>query len=142
MTQHRESAPESATSSLTDFLLARIAEDEAAATAIYDHDRWIVEEDDNGDEWVTEVDRADQHWRVAMLRRTGVADHIARHDPARVLAECEARRRIVEYAHSVQGGLERMAPMSQGEWVIERHILGLLALPYADHPDYREEWNQ
>jgi len=133
MTQHRESAPESATSSLTDFLLARIAEDEAAATAIYDHDRWIVEEDDNGDEWVTEVDRADQHWRVAMLRRIGVADHIATHDPARVLAECDAKRRIVEQwdDHGWTG---------PGWDYMKERMLSLLAIPYADHPDYDESW--
>jgi len=56
--------------------------------------------------------------------------HIARWDPARVLAEVEAKRRIVD------------------EWASEyyehRAALGravrLLALPYAEHPGYREEW--
>lgn len=59
------------------------------------------------------------------------ADHIARHDPARVLREVEAKQRIVDrYAwlreHGDTGG---------AAWV-----LPLLALPYADHPDYRPEW--
>lgn len=65
-------------------------------------------------------------------------------DPARLLAEYEAKRRIIELVQQEQ-------PASQGHWEghgsdeywISDHapeILRLLALPYADHPDYREEW--
>lgn len=59
------------------------------------------------------------------------AEHIARHNPARVLREIDAKRRIVDrYAwlreHGDTGG---------AAWV-----LPLLALPYADRPGYREEW--
>lgn len=51
---------------------------------------------------------------------------------ARVLADCEAKRRIVEE-------FQRCGPNTVG------HIgllgaLQFLALPYADHPDYRQEW--
>jgi Family of unknown function (DUF6221) len=54
-------------------------------------------------------------------------EHAARWDPARVLAECDAKRRIVEL---------------YGGWAdaVEEHVLELLALPYADHPDYQESW--
>lgn len=58
-----------------------------------------------------------------------VADHIARHDPARVLAECEAKRRIVEWASDGEG---------EFHWST---VLAPLAAVYADHPDYREEWS-
>lgn len=124
---------------ITEFLLARIAEDEAVARAIYDHDRWILEEDGNGDEWVTEVDRADQHWRVAMTKRIGHGEHIARHDPARVLAECEAKRRIVD-------GLEAaFVANSNGTFAREKLLgmldaVGFIAAVYADHPDFDEAW--
>ncbi|MEU3507694.1 DUF6221 family protein [Streptomyces longwoodensis] len=57
------------------------------------------------------------------------ADHIVRHDPARVLAEVEAKRRMIE---DTWGG-----PDYQDMW---EHHMRLLALPYAGHPDYREEW--
>ena len=62
-------------------------------------------------------------------------EHFARHDPARVLAECEAKRRIVADCRHIQeatswGLLERHA-----EWTVR-----VLALPHADHPDYRDEW--
>ncbi|MFE2712261.1 DUF6221 family protein [Streptomyces mirabilis] len=68
---------------------------------------------------------------VGSVRRAEDRAHIARHDPARVLREIEAKRRIVDrYAwlreHGDTGGTA---------WV-----LPLLALPYADRPGYREEW--
>jgi hypothetical protein len=52
-------------------------------------------------------------------------EHIARHDPARVLADVEAKRRIVEW---------------DAEQPVDRGVLNILASVYADHPDYREEW--
>jgi hypothetical protein len=94
---------------------------------------------------------------------TDVARHIARHDPARVLAEVDAKRRIVDayraafvrkattwrnYARWANGKPDRRYPVlgrlpKHGE---EADIPGLylalrlLALPYSDHPDYRQEW--
>lgn len=129
------------------------------------------------------------------------ADHIAYHDPARVLAECEAKRRIVE-AETQIGALPEWTPDCGGDWClsggaingepgvgyfanywpdntvsvsvyrdgkrlaesgivargsraecqafaeqwVREHlpeaspVLRLLALPYADHPEYRPEW--
>lgn len=67
--------------------------------------------------------------------------HSAMHGPVRVLAEVEAKRRIIA-AH------ERR-PMPKGEGADCAHCWGavwpcptlrLLALPYADHRDYRQEW--
>jgi hypothetical protein len=59
--------------------------------------------------------------------------HIARHDPARVLAEVVAKRRILDLF---------TPPVS--EWGSETlrlyGLAQLLALPYADRPGYREEW--
>ena len=110
------------TLTLADFLLARIAEDEevaqAAASAV---GRPLI----------------DYHLDLAEAR------HIARWDPARVLAECEAKRRIVEH-HSSSGDdwplcaiCTEVGPDAQG-WPCL--TLLLLALPYSDHGDYREEW--
>lgn len=86
---------------LADFLLARIAEDEAMA-------------------------RADLALRfVPSLEPRIMGTGGEPTDRARVLAECEAKRRIVEW----------------DEVQLEEHpVLRFLALPYADHPDYREEW--
>ena len=126
---------------LTEFLLARIAEDEAVAQKA------------GGDEWeyaaccgamqiqTVRVDGTlgyEQH-RAITRDYEGLSDsveedagpHVARHDPARVLAECKAKRRIVErYAFLAEYGDDGDA----------RWVLPLLALPYADHPDFQEEW--
>jgi hypothetical protein len=85
--------------SLAEFLLAQIAEDEAA-------------------------------WQdgAGLVTRTEFAK-FSRH----MLAECEAKRRIVE----------RVAPPDElhdsGD-CSECDVTRLLALPYADHADYQPEW--
>ena len=70
--------------------------------------------------------------------------HIARHDPARVLAECEAKRRIVEEYRHWQDEMDRQGSTSDMRDLGVRDGLEmaceLLALPYADHEHFREEW--
>jgi hypothetical protein len=105
---------------LVEFLLARIAEDEAVARLA------------SGDRWNRLADGNPKFSKVVAWGLTPIgamnaeqdADHIARWDPARILAECEAKRRIVEWHHRVPLPHER------------QNLLALLALPYADHPDY------
>jgi len=89
--------------------------------------------------------------------------------PARVLAECEAKRRIVELHRDWPVLVERptefepsfgadlssftLRATRQIQWMTEQAyregfgdepptgpILRALASVYADHPDYREEW--
>jgi hypothetical protein len=55
------------------------------------------------------------------------------YDPARILVECEAKRRLVEE-------LARMEDEEMGWDGIEQWVMSYLALPYADHEDYQEEW--
>jgi Family of unknown function (DUF6221) len=63
-----------------------------------------------------------------MLRVRGRdAEHIAAWHPTRVLAECAAKRRLLEAAGVADGATREL-------------LLRSLALPYAGHPDYREEW--
>jgi hypothetical protein len=72
--------------------------------------------------------------------RAGPGDHRVLHmflwSPARVRAHGEARRRIVEdYLAQLDGhrtGWDARAPRD--------HAVRALALPYADHADYRAEW--
>ncbi len=63
--------------------------------------------------------------------------------PAKLLAECDAKRRIVEHVTNVA----RYADGSPGVGGIDpnslpavTHVLRLLALPYADHESFKEEW--
>ncbi|GAA1431763.1 hypothetical protein GCM10009601_51410 [Streptomyces thermospinosisporus] len=60
------------------------------------------------------------------------ARHIAEHDPARVLREIDAKRRLI-------GRINTHATV-MGWDEIHGDLLRSLALPYADRPGYREEW--
>lgn len=63
------------------------------------------------------------------------AEHIATWDPARVLAEVDAKRQIVD-EHAVRGGTCSACSWQDAPCTTVR----LLALPYADRDGYREEW--
>lgn len=131
-------------SDLADFLLARIAEDEAVVYGIapgLSPGPWRnhMSDPDAGGQWSVQARQVAPGktnavvvsdaapWSLARGSTPAMA-HVARWDPARVLAECEAKRRIVElnvYAYDDPP---------------YRYCLRLLALPYADHPDYQESW--
>lgn len=134
-------------SDLVEFLRARLDEDEQAASAAVPGP-WIVR-----DGWDYEAERAVfgsprgvQH--VATTKRNEARwrenrDHIARHDPARVLAEVEAKRRILDEHRDEDGNCYGCGLCNDGERrykVDECPTKRALALPYSDHPDYREEW--
>ncbi|NUS76695.1 MAG: hypothetical protein HOV70_10910 [Streptomyces sp.] len=67
-------------------------------------------------------------------------DHIARHDPARVLREVEAKRRTVDLLAPIVADESYQGPDYYGGVDACEKALFLLALPYADHPDYQETW--
>lgn len=72
------------------------------------------------------------------------AEHASRHDPGRVLAECAAKRAIVAL-HSSEDGV-RYGYCEQcwdGNTPLPYPCLTLriLALPYAEHEQFQEEWN-
>lgn len=139
------------TGTLSDFLLARFAEDEQTALQIGESSTW---REDRGDvfavaglRWrrVAEIDEANGVSTVA-------GEHIARHDPARVLAECEAKRRIVEELVRAKEALaavltypasaerDASAALMRGIVAQLEGVVALLALPHASHPDYDERW--
>ena len=68
--------------------------------------------------------------------RTVDAAHIARHDPARVLAEVDAKRRTLNLHPLRSDG--RIC--NEDEDIYPCETVRLLALPYADRPGYRQEW--
>ncbi|WP_098010476.1 DUF6221 family protein [Streptomyces sp. sk226] len=135
---------------LVQFLRDRLAEDEQAARAAtwdewdsahwtahhrarYDG-RWVIV--DHAEEGVTELTphAADD---------AGVAQHIARHDPARVLREVEAKRRLLtDYEENAADLDAQHAPdmdcvgRADGLETALQH----LATAYADRPDYRDAW--
>ena len=76
-------------------------------------------------------------------------EHAARHDPARVLREVDAKRQLLK-AHAASAFGTWVGDDSDKTPACRRcgdlttafpcHTVKLLALPYADCPDYREEW--
>ncbi|MCP9949901.1 DUF6221 family protein [Actinomadura madurae] len=79
---------------------------------------------------------------VATAENGAYAEHIARHDPSRTLAEVAARRQILdEYEKQswILGQGHRTPELEAAQSVREK-VLRLLALPYATHPAYQEEW--
>ena len=104
------------------------------------------------DHTVTTVELAGSGRSGGGVHEEAVAQHIAAHDPARVLREIDVKRRVLEI-HRVIGGWEdedgqdiglgcnecgHSAEYSdRGGWC---DTVRLLALPYADRPGYREEW--
>ncbi|WP_338704296.1 DUF6221 family protein (plasmid) [Streptomyces sp. Q6] len=74
----------------------------------------------------------------------GVVEHIARHSPARVLREVDAKRQVlaivqvhIDAAASTDYMLSGPAKMAL---VVLKPVVVALAMPYADRPGYREEW--
>lgn len=132
------------TADLVAFLRARLDEDEAAAVA---PETWTAFEE-NESTGTRRVDVDHSFERVVACTRAWRGVHIARHDPARVLREVEAKRQIVDLHRPVQ----RRSTGSSGGAIEDCQVcdhfpaqypcptLRLLALPYADHPDYREGW--
>lgn len=108
--------------SITDFLLARIAEDQAVARAALTGIHG---------EHKTSRDYAD--YVLSSERDTTEAqdEFIETFWPARVLAECAAKRAIVEAFDPKCPDLDPF---------VGRDVIAILAAVYADHQDYRDEW--
>jgi hypothetical protein len=99
----------------------------------------------------TFVATRDQWGRAAEIVPTyggAHAAHIAEHDPARVLREIDAKRRIVEcHEPWVAGNGDTICGRCGREHIDGRpgghfpcQTLRLLALPYSDRDGYRAEW--
>lgn len=145
---------------LTEFVLARIAEDEALAIAATPGP-WTHEADDT-------ILAAEPHPASVMTNGFGVdlssryvaqtseddssattynsepdAEHIARHHPGRVLADCAARRQIIGW-HGRGHECPRDDNSDLAGWFGDETepcpTLLALASPHADHPDYEQDW--
>lgn len=157
--------------SLPDFLLARVAKEKAMALAATQgttlYHRWAAEPNERlmkgcmclscwepTGSWdvlpIDGPDCADHDCYHTMTIGQADAEHIAHWDPTRVLADCEAKRRIVALhapartARAVAEGRDyKSCPVCDPFPPVDDpnpgpcETLRLLALPYTDHPDYR-----
>jgi hypothetical protein len=73
-----------------------------------------------------------------------LAEFIADNDPRFVLDDVAAKRRIIALVLDGDNGVIAADRSIEGEWGctsdLHEQLLRLLALPFAGHPDYREEW--
>lgn len=129
---------------IAEFLLARIAEREEVARKAT-QGRWKL--------WGMQVladpvgnSDLDDAVQVAVTThetglRTFNAEHIAYWDPARVLAGCEAKRKIVE-RYCLARTVAYEAP-EKGEHLVYAALHGVVLAhvqPYSDHPDFDPAW--
>lgn len=167
---------------ITEFLEARIAEDEKVARNA-SPGPWSyadIESVGGGTIYDPTVAIASVEWDVdhvdSRIRRTrpdwqadATGEHIVRHNPARVLAECAAKRAIIKqheqwpvYVESEPSELEQVASglnditysmTRQMAWLTTREyvnkfgvepptapMIAALAAVYKEHPDYQQEW--
>ncbi|MFD3535223.1 DUF6221 family protein [Streptomyces sp. NPDC058664] len=149
------------------FLRARLDDDEQTALSWpEDSRRWQtvggrrLSYRNGSSQTVTAIDisNASSLWNEQIYVKydlDGAAEHIARQDPARVLAEVDAKRRMVALHEPVTlhagGGAAHFdttrvcrscePPKQFPETAYPCATLRLMALPYADrHPDYRDAW--
>jgi hypothetical protein len=132
------------------FLKARLDEDEQAARAAAEETGNPVWEYSGSDVIAEQTGYPGGITYVAVAPWDGdvpapVGNHIARHDPARVLREVEAKRRILtryEFVSSHGPAVDhtRAMDMTTGAQSALRDALRMLALPYTGHEDYREAW--
>jgi hypothetical protein len=137
-------------SDLVEFLRARLDEDEQAAKAATDGP-WTVDNETYA-EAIRSADGthvvAGGRWgdEASVFETTEDAIHIARHDPARVLREIESKRRLIESIETLRAPLQRSWADGSSSLAVMGMLtevdkaLAALALPYADHEDFEEEW--
>jgi hypothetical protein len=116
---------------LDEFLLARLAEDKRIAMDAAAAGGW---------------DDPAEH----LPGEPSIAAHVVRHDPARVLLECSAKRGTVLACRDSGPDMSFLGVRADGMadfplpprnvHQLAALVLALLALPYADHHEYRPEW--
>lgn len=138
---------------LAAFWAARLDEDEAAAVAAAEADKY-----GGRPNWSAlgniVIDASDPDWAVVDLspcfENASVGAHIVRHDPARALRDIAADRAVLELWES-QDGYDLPDGVSEGRDPDERerdealaamleHVARIRVTRWNDHPDYREDW--
>jgi len=129
---------------LAKFLGARLDDDEAAANSVTFRSRFFAV----GNSVQSPGGIGHPPMPIADVIDPETAEHIARHDPARVLREVDAKRKIV--AMHEQAIAHKNGPLLDycqcqaedgvvyGHWPCE--TLAAVAAIYSDHPDYQHEW--
>lgn len=114
------------------FLRTRLDDDEQAALDWQRHKQALTEQ------FMNDPRRKDVRFRREPVTEARLAEHAFRDrfDPARMLLEVEAKRRMLAWLQRQQAWAEE-----NNLWAYDaEEPLKLLAAPYADHEDYRADW--
>jgi hypothetical protein len=89
----------------------------------------------------------ERYWHGIRIESATEAEegHIRRWDPARVLAEVQAKRAILDDYAVVVSAIRRVDDVEGNQLLYARREaresdIRLLAQPYADQPGWRDEW--
>jgi hypothetical protein len=127
------------TDDLVQWLGAQLDEDEATARNVESSWRQI------GETGVIVASDGQYAEECANGNWAGIAEHIVRHDPARVLREIDAKRQLLALHTELEDSQEMQTYCSTCDTTGKYPeypctTLRLLALPYADRAGYREDW--
>ncbi|MFJ2279267.1 DUF6221 family protein [Streptomyces sp. NPDC087866] len=119
---------------LVQFLRNRLDEDEHIA-------RTAGSRHKGGSFWSVEQSEVRAKDGTLIVRHTWPDEgaHIARHDPARVLRNVEVGRAALDHYRAVRRSTEKHKAYVLAEGAVGKQIQ-ILALAYADHPNYRDDW--
>lgn len=125
---------------LSEFLAARLDEDEATAKAAAsgggdDRPNWVAR-------FGMVVDADDPDYAIygaAVSSLPELDRHIARHDPARVLREVAAKRAAIAEINRAYAASDAIDNIEITDYTADT-ILRALASAYSDHPDYDPAW--
>jgi len=128
-------------SDLTSWLRAQLDEDEQLAREASPSPWTFHEQSGRGEVWA-DITAADgsavcDTESGALGPPLETARHLFRWQPARILAEVEAKRRILDWLDAAE---DWMFDKAYGGQPDGDNVRKLLALPYADRPGYDETW--
>lgn len=128
------------------FIEARLAEDESMAKAA-SAGPWRVDDETYAEVIYAADDSsvvAGGRWggEASVFETNEDARHIVRHDPARVLREVEAKRRLVHRYDEIARLVLPYYPSDRDQGYAEALAEAVrgMAAAWSDHPDYRAEW--
>jgi hypothetical protein len=124
-------------SDLIAFLKARLAEDAVLAAAA-SPGPWRVNAESDEVLAVDDITVA-EGFALSGRQLRATTEHIARWHPLRVVAEAEAKRQAVDHYERIRAVTKDEEPYLLAEGAVRKQIQ-IMALPYANHPDYRQEW--
>lgn len=127
---------------LVRWLTAQLDEEQRIAEAATDGP-WIAEVSGETGNCVIPADAQSTREYVAKTQLYAAvfdAEHIACHNPSRVLREIDTKRQVLARYEELRAASKEQGLIGDVTEEYQDFLLRLLALPYADREGYRAEW--